>query len=66
MIRFVMDNEEALIFDDTGAENGWCFRYDSERRCFLVWDNVEREIMGDFPKTCYTLEDVLRLVNSYT
>lgn len=66
MIDFVMQFNEAIIFNNVGSENGWIFKYDAKNRSFLVWDNGEREIEGKPGIVCETLEQVLRLVNSYT
>ena len=66
MIRFIMDNGKAIIFDDVGEENGWVVEYDPIGCYFAVWDNAERHITENPSVICKTLEDVLKTVNSYT
>jgi hypothetical protein len=56
-----------MIHDDVGEENGWIVEFNSIKKKFLVWDNVERQIMGEHCSAeVDTLEEVFDLVNSYT
>ena len=67
MIRFVMDNNRATIFNDVGSEDGWVVEYDHKDCKFLVWDNGERHALGEMHGSTFdTLEEVLLAVNSYT
>jgi len=67
MIRFVMDNNRAVIFNDVGSEDGWVVEYDHKDYKFLVWDNGERYALGEMHGSTFdTLEEVLLAVNSYT
>ena len=67
MIRFVKENNKAIIFNDNVEENGWAVEYDSLTCRFLVWDNSERHASGElYSHACDSLEQVLTTVNSYT
>jgi len=67
MVQFIMCGGKATVVDSTIAEDGWIFAYDTEERVFLVWNSSERYAEGDFPDAeCLSLEEVLRLVTSYT
>ena len=67
MIRFVMDNNRAVIFNHVGSEDGWVVEYDHKDCKFLVWDNGERHALGEMHGSTFdTLEEVLLAVNSYT
>ncbi|HHT9146003.1 MAG TPA: hypothetical protein ACFYD4_10060 [Candidatus Wunengus sp. YC61] len=67
MLRFIKENNRAMIFDDVGSEDGWVVEFDDSKKKFLVWDSAERHAMKqDCCVECNTLEEVLATVNSYT
>ena len=66
-ITFKLDVGVAKIRNETSSEEGWVFYYDMQRKRFLVWANSEREAQQGTPdQICYSLEEVLSHINSYS
>lgn len=66
-INIGMESNIAFVWNENAEENGWVFEYDAQDKVFLVWENSEyHAIEKKHTHTCDNLEQVYRLVSSFT